>query len=438
MIKIKLITEQKDLLLLNEEVFGAQAFVYHGSHQAPSKFIDILVKDKFKPGSGAGISYGMGLYTVRDLEGTQTNLGEYGDYIYKLKVNLYGFIIFDEDVALKVYGKPLTPAQQAKLLGKKQQIIKNIENLDLTKDYIIKFGNEIIRFPAARTASRFLKGKVKGIVYTDYEDGKCVLIYDSSMAVPVGWKYVGEKEWHKLDIDYIKPMLDRTVHHDWKESKYEKTKEDEERIFTILKGLEKAPINKRIIPHYLNLSKTEITSLPAGLKAKRGLSLSDTPITSLPQGLHVGGHLNLAGCKNISSLPEDLFVDGDLYIEDSGIASLPKRMTVTGNLYISGDNKITSLPDGFSISGDLILSEPNFNSLPSGLTVGGNLVIYKPKFNYLPNGLVVGENLIIRDTTIKSLPEDIQVGGKIFINYKQIRKKRHQSNDKDKINNRIN
>jgi len=96
---------KNSLDLLTEEIFGKQAFLYHGSSLSPSEFQDIIKYDTFKPGSGSGSMYGKGLYTVYDLDYTATETGQYGTYIYKLKVNLHGCISFDPDITVKIYGK---------------------------------------------------------------------------------------------------------------------------------------------------------------------------------------------------------------------------------------------------------------------------------------------------------------------------------------------
>ena len=110
--------------LLLEEVYGAQAVVYHGTEADPRALIDALLKDKFIAGAGSGAMYGKGLYTVYDIKGTKTETGGYGDHVIKLKVNLYGYIIFDPDVALKVYKRPLTPAEQAEEVGYSETVVK--------------------------------------------------------------------------------------------------------------------------------------------------------------------------------------------------------------------------------------------------------------------------------------------------------------------------
>ncbi len=58
--------------LLTEEVYGAQAVVYHGTEADPEDLVSALLNDEFRPGEGGGSMYGKGLYTVYDLKETQT------------------------------------------------------------------------------------------------------------------------------------------------------------------------------------------------------------------------------------------------------------------------------------------------------------------------------------------------------------------------------
>ena len=76
----KIILKRKNRIL-QEEVFGAQSFVYHGSYTSPKDFIKLLASDEFAPGLGAGSAYGRGLYTVYTYEGSNTERGTYGNYV---------------------------------------------------------------------------------------------------------------------------------------------------------------------------------------------------------------------------------------------------------------------------------------------------------------------------------------------------------------------
>ena len=168
--------------LLTEEVYGAQAVVYHGTNADPVQFVSALLNDEFQPGKGAGSMYGKGLYTVYDLKGTQTERGSYGLHIIKLKLNLYGYIIFDPDVALKVYKAPLSIVEQAQEVGADEDTVERLRSVKIDRG---SFSSD-----AAKFASAFLKGRVKGIVYTGSNDGRCAVVYDPTTAVPIAWKKV--------------------------------------------------------------------------------------------------------------------------------------------------------------------------------------------------------------------------------------------------------
>ena len=282
-------------MLLTERVYGAQAVVYHGSRAAPDDFIPALLDDTFKPGLGEGAMYGKGLYCVYDLAKTQTGSGKYGDYVYKFKVNLYGFICFDPEVALLVYKRPLSPVEQAQELGLDEVLIEKLKMIHIKPGFTSA---------AALPASKFLEGKVKGLIFTGAQDGRVAAIYDNTIAIPFAWKLFNRKSWNSVDKSSLKPALRKSALGDWETDKYD--------IETLLAKISKLPVNKRIFKDSVNLVGTNITSLPAGLKVGGDLDLYGTKITSLPDGLKVGRDLKLSG-TNITSLPDGLKVGGTIH-----------------------------------------------------------------------------------------------------------------------------
>ena len=89
------------------------------------------------------------------------------------------------------------------------------------------------------------------------------------------------------------------------------------------------------------------------------LDLSNTNIISLPEGLEVGGDLDLSYTNNLISIPKKIKIDGDLNLEGS---------------------KIKSLPEGLEVGWDLILTLTEIESLPKGLKVGHDLLIGLTQF----------------------------------------------------------
>jgi hypothetical protein len=96
------------------------------------------------------------------------------------------------------------------------------------------------------------------------------------------------------------------------------------------------PITKKddlIVKGSLDLSSSNITSLPKGLEVKGSLSLYESEIISLPEGLKVGVDLDLRN-SYIESLPEGLEVGDELDLAYTYITSLPKGLKVGGLLII--------------------------------------------------------------------------------------------------------
>ena len=362
-------------MLLSERVYGAQAVVYHGSKAPPDVFVPALLNDTFEPGGGDGAMYGKALYCVYKLGGTQTESGKYGNYIYKFKVNLYGFICFDPDVAQLVYRRPLTPVEQAQELGLDETLIEQLKRIRIKSEYTSD---------TALPASKFLKGRVKGLIFTGSHDGRVAVVYDQTIAVPFGWKKISDKSWTAIDKSSLKPALRRSASGDWEAEKYDVDLE------ALLTGLSKLPVGERVI--------------------KGSLDLKDTSITSLPAGLKVGGNISTGYNTKIASLPVDLQVGGDLGLRGTNITSLPAGLQVGGVLDLNS-TMITSLPADLQVGGDLNLIDSMITSLPAGLKVGGSLYLNLTGITSLPAGLQVGNHLYF---TGASLPNDLRVGGYIF------------------------
>jgi hypothetical protein len=358
--------------LLLEEVYGAQAVVYHGTKADPQVLISALLNDEFVPGKGAGSMYGKGLYTVYDLTGTQTEDGEYGAHVIKLKLNLYGYIIFDPEVALQVYKAPLSIVEQAQEVGVNEKIVEELKGVATGKNRYTSVAAEI--------ASKFLKGRVKGLVYTGSRDGRCALVYDPTTAVPIAWKNVQSKNWTQVDRESIKPALRRSASGDWQEEKYEFDP------FKMLKKLESYPLDQRVVKGDLDLAYSKLTSLPAGLKVSGSLYLNEVPIESLPTGLQVGENLILSRSQ-IKSLSADLKIGGSLFLSSTMITSLPKGLKVGRDLILFGA-PITSLPEDLNVGGNIECRGTNIMSLPESLEVGGFILgLNERRLSFVPNHL---------------------------------------------------
>ena len=406
--------------LLLEEVYGSQAVVYHGTKADPEILIQAILNDEFTPGKGAGAMYGKGLYTVYDIANTKTEKGDYGDHVIKLKLNLYGYIIFDPEIALKVYKRPLAPSEQAKEVGYSKTVIAALKSVKLPR-------NGFFTSSSALSVYKNLRYEVKGLVFTGENDGRVAVVYDPTTAVPMAWKRVAQNTkpvsgpWipvdkakllaplHRPDISakegrpVQQSALRRSATGDFEAGKWDP--------LTALKRLEKLPEDKRVVKGSLNLSGEPITSLPQGLKVSNHLNLSNTKITALPAGLSVGGNLDLSNAS-IASLPAGFRVGG-LIIRDSPMTSLPADLKVDGSFTLR-NTPITAIPAGLKVGGSFILWKVPITALPAGLEVGGSLDLWEMPITALPAGLKVRGNIDIANTKIVSLPADLEVDKEIY------------------------
>lgn len=160
--------------------------------------------------------------------------------------------------------------------------------------------------------------------------------------------------------------------------------------------------NRLMAGHHgrLDLSHTDIKSLPDGLVVEDCLDLSSSAVTSLPDGLLVGNCLDLH-YSDIESLPSGLRVGGYIYLYRTRIASIPADL-LAGNGINLADTPITSLPEGLAVGANLYLRDTPLTSLPSGLVVGGDLDLTDTPIASLPDDLLIGGNILMSGTGMTS------------------------------------
>lgn len=404
-------------MLLNEEVFGALAFVYTGSVAPPDVFIPMIVNDELDPGRGKGGLYGKGLYTVYDLAGTQTEKGFYGNYIYKLAINLYGYLCFDMPVAAKVYGKPISVVEQAEMLDLDDEIVEKIR-LIMEDPGVVGHRTAV----GAQAVSLLVRGIVKGLVFTGDHDGRVAVVFDASTVTPVAHRTVRSKNWKRVGKDIRQQTVNRTSA-EWRPERYEEnTLEKLRRAKSAVERFRRLGVAPNpedlIINGDLDLSGgnvkgswtprgTGITQLPDGLHVKGKLIL-DPETTTLPRGLRVDGHFGAFWSK-IREIPDDAQFGGSVSFP-STLLKLPENMTVT-SFSMDENPNITEWPPGFVVTrGDVNLYKSRIKRLPDGFTVANDLFLTDSELEELPQGLRVGGNLDIRGTNLQ-LRDDIEVGG---------------------------
>lgn len=183
---------------LNESITAGSTIVYHRTGRSGHSPVKDIADNGFRVGDGA--SYGPGIYTTYDLESQlNENMRQYGPIIIECKVKtLEGFLIFDYDIAKKIYGNKnyRLDKQLNLILGntlcnklKTQQILDKIDELD-SVEYSSDIANWLSRSP-------FIS-YVRGIIFTGRSDGKVLVSYDSTNVIPIRYSEDDGKIWNNL------------------------------------------------------------------------------------------------------------------------------------------------------------------------------------------------------------------------------------------------
>jgi hypothetical protein len=261
----------------------------------------------------------------------------------------------------------------------------------------------------ADIASKYLRNKVKGIIYTGRTDGDCVVIYDPSTIVPVAWKF-DDSEWKVVDREMIKPAVRRSAIGNWEEGKYDSSTK------AMLSRLNKLPLNQRIINGDFDIyNDSEISSLPEGLTVKGNMNIWDCPLTSIPKGLTVEGSLVITSPSKIASIGTGVKIKNNFYVAwIESLLQIPSDLVVGGILDLSG-SKITNLPDNLRICSLVIRESKEIKNLPSGLKLE-LLSIDSTNIQSIPDDISISRRLNATDCeSLTKLPSNLNINGQLLL-----------------------
>ena len=158
----------------HSKVFGTMATVFHRTRK--EDIVDFISKSGFL--SSLNGLYGDGVYATYSIESQQTQrmLRNYGSFLIKAVVNLSNnFIIFDDDISRKVYGKRVSVKEQLDRHG-----LRSVSAIT---------ADAALRLPGLNPG---LERKVSGLVFTGKSDGNVIVVYDPKLIIPVSWSYSDE------------------------------------------------------------------------------------------------------------------------------------------------------------------------------------------------------------------------------------------------------
>lgn len=172
----------------------------------PMAVINSLMRYGFSreyTGSNGGNMYGPGVYNVYNVRSSNERARGYGKYIVKsyLLGGYKNFLIFNKDMARKVYGDNYDISNQIKLLMppkmadevlrvfSNQLFMNDNDTLDSIKTSIIAV--KITDF----LRNRISQTKIRGIVYSGNHDGECAFVRNFSDVVPFYYSKDNGKTW---------------------------------------------------------------------------------------------------------------------------------------------------------------------------------------------------------------------------------------------------
>lgn len=188
-----------DKLLKEDFERDGNFYVYHGTKDSALDGISKTGFERFFTSTNGGNLYGAGLYSTYKLSTQGQNAhGVYGQVMFKLRVkSLKNFIIYDPDIAMKVYGKLDVDSQLRSILTPEQyQRIRNCNNIGGWGSYdyskLINSRNDEKSSVCALDMCRYFERydpeagyKVNGYIFKGNHDGYVCFMRDFKNAYPV-------------------------------------------------------------------------------------------------------------------------------------------------------------------------------------------------------------------------------------------------------------
>lgn len=206
---MNLISEAYNKALLKEDFESDGFYVYHGTRR---EFLDSLGEAGFErifTAANGGNMYGPGVYSTYKLAtGYQNTRGTYGSYLLKMKVkSLRSFVIYDKDIAMKVYKNASIDFQLKKIFTPEQyQELRSSRYIDYDK--VCNTRNDTYTSTCALHLIQGLMNyhpdlyySINGYIFFGHNDGYVCLIEDFKNVYPVGISKDGGNTFEPFDAD---------------------------------------------------------------------------------------------------------------------------------------------------------------------------------------------------------------------------------------------
>ena len=193
--------------LLTEDFESDGFYVFHGTRSDSIEGLGEAGLERVFTDSNGGNMYGPGVYSTYKLAtGFQNTRGTYGSWLLKMKVkSLRSFVIYDKDIATKIYKNPSIDFQLRKILTPEQyQELRNSRYIDYDK--VCNTRDDTYTSTCAlhliQTIMRYhptIYYSINGYIFYGHNDGYICLIEDFKNVYPVAVTKDGGKTFQPFD-----------------------------------------------------------------------------------------------------------------------------------------------------------------------------------------------------------------------------------------------
>lgn len=194
-----------------EPVYHRPKDVYSGDKLATIKSLFRRGFSREYTGDNGGNMYGPGVYNVYELRSSNEKARGYGHYIVKSYVidGYKDFLIFNEDIAKKYYGKDYRIEKQIEKLMPRDianSVLQRMSGqLYMNNQHTSHSLNTSV--PAVKITSmlgnNINKTKVRGIIYSGNHDGCCAFVRDFTDVCPYAYSDDNGKSWKVMINEYL-------------------------------------------------------------------------------------------------------------------------------------------------------------------------------------------------------------------------------------------
>jgi len=181
------------------DLAGTQLTVYHRTkgQDIAGKICDV----GFMVGGGA--AYGRGIYTTYTLKSSlqNYNLTTYGGEVLKAEMDISGFLIFDYDIAKRVYGSNYRLTDQVKVIGE-DKIVNSAMGRQKQWDLLTHYSKQLNNQEWTSDVAGVISGRLgldrtglNGIIYTGRSDGRVALSFKAIQVTPISHAWIDGKTY---------------------------------------------------------------------------------------------------------------------------------------------------------------------------------------------------------------------------------------------------